>query len=297
MNQPMHEEQTRRSAAAGNAIAPNPAVETLGLIAGNRNLPLVLAREARRLGVKRLVAVAFEGETEPALAQLVDEIVWVKVGQLNRMIAAFTERGVRQCVMAGQIAPRNLYEVRPDLRALGVLLRLREKNAHSIFGAVAEELRKDGVELVEATPWLQRFMPPAGFHLGPKLSAQQREDIAFGLRIAREIARLDIGQTVVVKDGAVLAVEAFEGTDRCLARGGELAGPGGAVAVKLAKPDHDMRFDIPCLGPQTLETCAAARIAVLAVEAGRTLLLEQDACEALARRHNIALTFLGMEVG
>lgn len=297
MNQPMHEEQTPQC-AGGNASAPAPAVETLGLIAGNRNLPLVLAREARRLGVKRLVAVAFEGETEPALAELVDDIVWVKVGQLSRMIAAFTERGVRQCVMAGQIAPRNLYQMRPDLRALGVLLRLREKNAHSIFGAVAEELRKDGVQLVEATPWLQRFMPPAGFHLGPKLSAQQREDVAFGRRIAREIARLDIGQTVVVKDGAVLAVEAFEGTDRCLARGGELAGPeGGAVAVKLARPDHDMRFDIPCLGPQTLETCAAARIAALAVEAGRTLLLEQDACAALARRHNIALTFLGREIG
>ncbi|MCX8092068.1 MAG: UDP-2,3-diacylglucosamine diphosphatase LpxI [Verrucomicrobiae bacterium] len=289
----MHGDQTQPG-RIGAAHAPAPRVETLGLIAGNRNLPLVLAREARALGVKRLVAVAFEGETEPTLAELVDEIVWVKVGQLNRMISAFTERGVRQCVMAGQIAPRNLYEVRPDLRALGVLLRLREKNAHTIFSAVAEELRKDGVELVEATPWLRRLMPPAGFHLGPNLSAQQRDDVAFGLRIAREIARLDIGQTVVVKDGAVLAVEAFEGTDRCLARGGELAGPdGGAVAVKLAKPDHDMRFDIPCLGPQTLETCAAARIAVLAVEAGRALLLEQDACAALARRHNIALTFLG----
>lgn len=293
----MHQEPTSPHGASEPGIT-DPAVETLGLIAGNRNLPLVLAREARRLGVKRLVAVAFEGETEPALAELVDEIIWVKVGELNRMIRAFTDRGVRRCVMAGQIAPRNLYQVRPDLRALGVLLRLREKNAHTLFGAVAEELRKDGVELVEATPWLRGLMPPAGFHLGPKLSAKQREDVAFGLRIAREIARLDIGQTVVVKDGAVLAVEAFEGTDRCLARGGELAGPdGGAVAVKLAKPNHDMRFDIPCLGAQTLETCAAARIAVLAVEAGRTLLLEQDTCEALARRHNIALTFLGKDIG
>ncbi len=295
MIQPMHGEKTP-APTRDRSDAPAPAVETLGLIAGNRNLPLVLAREARRLGVKRLVAVAFEGETDPALAELVDEIVWIKVGQLGRLIRAFTRRGVRQCVMAGQIAPRNLYQVRPDLRALGVLLRLPEKNAHTIFGAVAEELRKDGVELVEATPWLQSLMPPPGFRLGPKLSAQQRRDIEFGRRIAREIARLDIGQTVVVKDGAVLAVEAFEGTDRCLARGGELAGPqGGAVAVKLAKPDHDMRFDIPCLGPQTLQTAAAARIAVLAVEAGRTLLLEQDACAALAQRHNITLTFLGRD--
>ncbi|MEK7706636.1 MAG: UDP-2,3-diacylglucosamine diphosphatase LpxI [Verrucomicrobiota bacterium] len=267
------------------------AVETLGLIAGNRALPLLLAQEARRLGVQRLVAVAFEGETDPALASLVDDIVWLKVGRLEKLISTFTDRGVRQCVMAGQIAPKNLYDVRPDLRAMGMLLRLKEKNAHTIFGAIAEELKKDGVELVEATPWLASLMPGAGFHLGPKLSAAQSEDVTFAFRIAKEVSRLEIGQTVVVKDGAVLAVEGFEGTDKCLSRGGDLAGKdGGAVAIKVAKANHDMRFDIPCLGPQTLETCAAARIAVLALEAGKTLLLEQEACARLANGHKISLT-------
>jgi hypothetical protein len=269
----------------------NPTAETLGIIAGNRSLPLLLAQEARRLGVKRLVAAAFEGETDPALAPLVDDIVWLKVGQLAKLISAFTDRAVRQCVMVGQIAPKNLYDVRPDLRAMGMLLRLKEKNAHTIFGAIADELKKDGVELIEATPWLKPLMPGADFHLGPKLSASQREDVAFGFRIAREVSRLEIGQTVVVKDGAVLAVEGFEGTDKCLARGGELAGKdGGAVAIKVAKADHDMRFDIPCLGPQTLETCGAARVAVLALEAGKSLLLEQETCARLADRHRISLT-------
>jgi DUF1009 family protein len=267
------------------------SVESLGLIAGNRSLPLVFAQQARKLGVKKLVAVAFEGETDPALASLVDEIVWLRVGQLSKMITAFTQRGIKRCVMAGQIAPKNLHDVRPDLRAMGMMLRLKEKNAQTIFGGIAEELKKDGVELVEGTPWLQALMPSNGFQLGPKLSREQRGDVEFGFRIAKEISRLEIGQTVVVKGGTVLAVEGFEGTDRCLARGGELAGKqGGAVAVKVARKDHDLRFDIPCVGPQTVEACAAAGIAVLAFESGKSLLLEQEACARLAKEHKISLT-------
>lgn len=269
-------------------------VETLGLIAGNRSLPLVLAREARAAGVRRIIAVGFEGETDPALAQLVDDIVWLRVGQLSQMLSAFTDRHVKQCVMAGQIAPRNLFDVRPDLRAMGVLLRLKERNAHTIFGAIADELRKEGVELIEATPWLQSVMPGSGFRLGPNLSAEEQQDVEFGYRIAKEVSRLEIGQTVVVKEGTVLAVEGFEGTDKCLARGGELGGKdGGAVAVKVPKPRHDMRFDIPCIGPRTLEVCAAGRIRVLAFEAGKSLLLEQEACEQLARKNKISVITIG----
>jgi len=265
-------------------------MESLGIIAGSRSLPLELAREARRTGVNRLVAVAVEGETDPALAGLVDDLIWLRVGQLSKMIAAFTDRGVKQCVMVGQVAPKNLFDFRPDLRTIGVLLRLKEKNAHTLFGAIAEELQKDGVELIEATPWLKPLMPGAGFTLGAKTSAGQHADVAFGLRIAKEVSRLDIGQTVVVKNGTVLAVEGYEGTDKCLARGGELAGKdGGAVAVKVAKENHDMRFDIPCLGPKTLETCAAAGVAVLAFEPGRALLLEQEACETLARKNKLSV--------
>lgn len=265
-------------------------VESLGIIAGNRSLPLVFAKQARAMGVKKIVAVAFDGETEPEISSLVDEVTWVKVGQLSKMISAFTDRGVKQCVMAGQIAPKNLYDLRPDLRAVAMMFRLKEKNAHTIFGAIADELKKDGVELIEATPWLKPLMPGKDFLLGPKLSKEQKADVEFGFRVAKEISKLEIGQTVVAKNGAVLAVEAFEGTDKCLARGGELAGKdGGAVAVKVAKASHDMRFDIPCIGAQTLETCAAARISVLAFEAGKSLLLELETCARIAEKNKIAL--------
>lgn len=271
-----------------------PPLDTIGIIAGNRSLPLIFARQARALGTKRLVAVAFEGETDPALAPLVDEILWLKVGQLSKMIDAFVTRGVKHCIMAGQIAPKHLYEVRPDLRALAVLLRLKEKNAQTIFGAIAEELAKEGVQLIEAVPWLKPLMPGSGFSLGSKLSEKHRPDVEFGFGIAKEISRLEIGQTVVVKNGTVLAVEAFEGTDKCLARGGELAGrEGGAVAVKLAKESHDLRFDIPCLGPSTLEVCARVGICVLAFEAGKSLLLEEETCERLANKNRICITTVG----
>src|SRR5439155_6199437 len=145
-------------------MAP-PPLDNLGIIAGNRSLPLLLARQARRMGVQRLVAIAFENETDPELASLVDKIVWVRVGQLSKLVSGLANNGVRQCVMAGQVSPRNLFDLRPDLRAIGLLLRLKEKNAHTIFGAIAEELKREGVELIEATPWLQPLMLSAGFHL------------------------------------------------------------------------------------------------------------------------------------
>ena len=266
----------------------------LGLIAGSKSLPLLFAQEARRDG-RRLVAVAFEGETSPDLAPLVDEIVWLRVGQLGKMIAALTERGVRECVMLGQIAPSNLFNLRPDLRAMGLLFRLKEKNAHTLFGAIADELQKDGVTLIDPLRWLKPWMPSGGYAVGPKLTEEQREDVRFGLRIAKEVSRLDIGQSVVVKRGTVLAVEGFEGTDACLERGGKLAGrEGGAVAVKVAKAGHDLRFDLPCVGPKTVEVCATHGLAVLAVEAGRTLLLDQPELEALAIRRKLAVTTTGL---
>lgn len=274
---------------------PLPA---LGLIAGSRSLPLSLAREARASGVGRLVAVAFEGETDPALAGLVDEIVWLRVGQLDRMIRAFADRGIRHCVMAGQIAPGNLFDLRPDFRAIKLLWRLEKKNAHTIFGAIGDELAKEGVELIEATRWLRSMMPDEGFRIGRTPSEDEQSDLTFGYGIAKEISRLEIGQTVVVKGGTVLAVEGFEGTDPCLRRGGELAGKErGAVAVKVAKRNHDLRFDIPCVGARTLEVCAASGIRVLGFEAGRTLLLEREQLDALADRLKVSLVAVGNGAG
>ena len=265
--------------------------DSLGIIAGNRSLPRVLAREARAAGVQRLVAAAFEKETDPALEELVDATEWMRVGQLSKLIEAFQKHGITECVMVGQIAPKNLFDLRPDFRAVKLLASLDEKNAHSIFGGIADELAKEGITLIEATPWLRSAMPEAGFRLGPEPDTALSEDIAYGQRIAKEISRLDIGQTVVVKEGTVLAVEGFEGTDACLSRGGELAGKsGGAVAVKVAKRNHDLRFDIPCLGERTLETCASAGIKALAFEADRTLLLDREAVEQLADQKAITVT-------
>lgn len=276
----------------GTSLAPrmNEQVTELGIIAGSRELPLLLARQARAAGVRKLVAIGFEGETDPGLSQWVDHITFLRVGQLSKMISFFRSRGINKCVMAGQVAPKNLFDVRPDLRAMMMLFRLKEKNAHTIFGAIADELAKGGIQLIEATPWLSPAMPGPGFHLGRRLKAGESETLEFGFRMASEIARLEIGQTVVVKDGVVLAVEGFEGTDQCILRAGELSGrEGGAVAVKVAKLNHDMRFDIPCIGAQTIRACMEARLAVLGVQAGRTILLERIEVEQLLAKSGLAL--------
>lgn len=265
-------------------------ITEIGIIAGNRSLPITFAREARSLGVKRLVAVAFEGETEPELASYVDEIVWLRVGQLGKLIDAFKSRGIKRCVMVGQIAPKNLFDLRPDLRAAMLLLRLKEKNAHTIFGAIADELAKEGIQLIEATPWLKSIIPGAGFHIGMKLNKDQKEDVVFGFKMAKAISKLDIGQTVVVKSGVVLAVEAFEGTDACIRRGGELAGKnGGAIAVKVSKENHDMRFDIPCVGMQTIATCVENNISALAIESEKTLILDLEPIKQFIEKKPFAL--------
>jgi UDP-2,3-diacylglucosamine hydrolase len=269
-------------------------IDSLGIIAGNRSLPLLLARQARSVGVGRLVAVGFEGETDEGLEKLVDRMHWLRVGQLGKMIAAFKRDGITQCVMAGQIAPKNLFDLRPDIRAMMLLVKLKERNAHSIFGAIADELKREGIELIDALPWLEPLMAAKGFSLGPKFSEEQQSDVEFGLRIAKEISRLEIGQLVVVKEGTVLAVEGFEGTDECLRRGGQLAGKsGGAVAVKVAKENHDMRFDIPCVGSKTVQTCAESGVAVLALEAGKTLVLEEEEVAEVARRQKVSVVVVG----
>ena len=254
------------------------AMEPLGIIAGNGEFPLVLARSARQQGVARLVAAAFEGETKSEVGKVVDEIEWVKLGKLNKLIEVFTTRGVKRVVMAGGVTPSNLFKnLRLDLRMTTVALRLKERNAETIFGAIASELAKDGVELLDPRPFLGDAVPKPGVLTRQKPSREQQADIEFGLRIAKAVSALDIGQTVVVKKGTVLAAEGFEGTDDCIRRGGALAGDsGGAVVVKVSKPNHDFRFDIPCVGTNTIESCRTGRIDVLAIEAGSSLLLDKE---------------------
>ncbi len=262
--------------------------QPLGLIAGNNAYPLILAREARAAGATRIVAAAFTGETDPALAAVVDEIEWMRVGQLGRMIAFLKSKGVREAVMAGQIHPGNLFNLRPDLKALMLLGKLRTRNAETIFGAIADELAKAGVTLLDATTHMQKYLAAPGVIAGPKLSRREEEDARFGFDIAKQVSALDIGQTVVVKHGTVLAVEAFEGTNDTIRRGGAL-GRRDAVMVKVSKPRQDFRFDVPVIGMRTLDAAAAARIRVIAVEAGRTLLLEREPMKVEARNRGITI--------
>jgi UDP-2,3-diacylglucosamine hydrolase len=267
---------------------PQPPLHALGIIAGNGVYPRLLAAGARKAGVKKIIAAAFTGETDPALEQHVDLLEWMRVGQLNRLLKFFRAQDVHHAVMAGQIAPKNLFDLRPDWKALMLLGKLKERNAESIFAAIGQELAQADVQLLPATTFLEESLAPSGLIAGSKLSRQEEDDIDLGWKIAKEIARLDIGQTIVVKNGTVLAVEALEGTNDAIKRGGGLAREG-AVIVKVAKQNQDMRFDVPVIGVETIRIAAEARVRVIAVEAGKTLLLERDAIVDLARRAKISI--------
>ena len=265
-----------------------PTPDTLGIIAGNGVYPRLLADSARKAGVKKIVAAAFSGETDPSLEQHVDLVEWMRVGQLSRLLKFFQGQKIHHAIMAGQIAPKNLFDLRPDWKALLMLARLKRRNAESIFTAIADELAKIDVQLLPATSFLEEFIAPAGVIAGPKLSRREEEDVDLGWKTAKEIARLDIGQTVIVKNGTVLAVEGFEGTNEAIKRGGALAREG-AVMIKLAKPNQDMRFDVPVIGVETIRVANEAQVRVIALEAGKTLLLERDAIVDLAERTKISI--------
>jgi DUF1009 family protein len=262
--------------------------EILGIIAGNGVYPRTLADAARKAGVKRIVAAAFTNETDPAIDKHVDTVEWLRVGQLSRLFKFFRGQNVHHAIMAGQIAPKNLFDLQPDWKALLVLAKLKQRNAESIFSAIANELAKVNVDLMPATSFLEDSIATAGLIAGAKLSRREEEDIDFGWKIAKEMARLDIGQTVIVKNGTVLAVEAFEGTNDAIRRGGALAREG-AVMIKVAKPNQDMRFDVPVIGVETIKVATESKLRVIAIEAGKTLLLEREAIVDLAARAKISI--------
>ncbi len=251
-----------------------PSFDSIALIAGNGVYPEMFITAARKAGVERLIVAGFINETKPELAESAEAMEWFRVGQLSKMIAFFKREGVKHAVMAGQIAPKNLFDLRPDLRTLIMMAKLKQRNAETLFGGIADELMKDGIELLPATTFLEDFMPGAGHVAGPNPKKRRWEDAQYGFSIAKASSKLDIGQTVVVKKGTVLAVEAFEGTNEAIKRGGAL-GKGEATMVKVSKPNQDMRFDVPVVGPDTITTAAGAGVDVIAVEAGMTLILDQ----------------------
>jgi len=261
----------------------------LGLIAGNGNFPLLLAQSYKKNPANEIVAVGFKGDTSSELQNTVDHFEWVGVGQLGRIIKIFNTRNITEALMAGQITPTRLFDkIKFDFKGLSVFTRLKDKKADTIFTAVADELKKAGIQLLDSTTFISDQLAQPGFLTRRPPNPDQSADIEFGRHIAKELGRLDIGQTIVVKGKAVLAVEALEGTNETILRGGRL-GKADVVVIKTAKPHQDMRFDVPVVGAGTIETMIQAGASCLAVEAGQTLILDRDHVIDLANRHDITI--------
>jgi UDP-2,3-diacylglucosamine hydrolase len=266
--------------------------EPLGLIAGNGRFPFLAAAGARRAG-RRVVAVAIREETAPELESEVDELHWIGLGQLGRGIEILHDAGAREAVMAGQVKHRQIFSgVVPDLKMLGVLARLAFQNTDSLIGAVADALAREGITLLPSVAFLGDQLATIGPMTRRQPDREERRDVEYGETVARAIARMDLGQTAVVKDRAAVAIEAMEGTDETIRRAGRIAGPGTTV-VKVAKPKQDMRFDVPVVGEGTLVAMREAGSRVLALDAGKTLLIDRKAFLARAEADGVAV--LGLD--
>ena len=259
----------------------------IGLVAGRGNYPRLVLDGARE-GGHELVVAAFEGETEASVASRGHPTEWLRVGQLGRLIRFFREQGVTRAIFAGQITPKRLYDLRPDLKALWILAQLKEKNAATLFGAVVKELENADIRVLPATTFVQEHLAKPGWIAGPRPPIHLSADIKFGWPLAKSVARLNIGQSLVVRKGTVMAVEGFDGTDATLKRGGQIAGKD-AIALKVTSPTQDMRFDIPVIGPRTIHSAAEGKVRAIVVEAGRTLVLEAEEVRRLAERSKITV--------
>ena len=267
---------------------------SLGIIAGKGAYPLELAESARDQGIKRIFAVAFKHETSKAINALCDEVRWMYVGQLAAFVDAFRTAGVNQAVMAGQITPSHLFSLRLDAPMRKLLASLPRRNADTIFGAIGDELRKVGVELRPASLFMESRMYPPGLLTSRAPTDEERADLDFGFQIAKVSSEHYIGQTVIVRRGTIMAVEAFEGTDAAIRRAGKLAGKG-CVVVKVAMPGHDMRWDIPVVGLTTLKSMRKAGATCLGLEAHRTILLQREAFVEMANRLGITVVVTARE--
>jgi DUF1009 family protein len=262
--------------------------EALGLVAGGGKFPILCAEEAKKKGYK-VVVVAHIGETDQALEQIADGIIWLHLGQLNKLIDFLKANGARHVIFAGTITKKRIFfDVRPDLRALGLWRRLNSRLDDHLLRAIALELEAEGIQVISSTAFLDQLFMPVGCITHKRPSLDQEEDIRFGFSIAKEIGRLDIGQCIVVKDKTILAIEAIEGTDQTILRGGKLGGPG-SVVIKVCKPHQDTRFDLPSVGLKTIQTMVEARAEVLAVEAGKALLFDMPETVEFANKNKIAV--------
>ena len=262
--------------------------EKIGIIAGGGQLPLLFAKAASQGGLE-IFAAAHEGETDNELANLVNGLQWVRLGQLGRIIKFFKQQGVDKTVMVGSITKTNIFrDIRPDLKGLGLWNKINVKQDDAILRAVAEGLAKEGIEVVASTGYLPELLFPKGVLTKKKPTNAQQDDIRFGWQMARAVGNLDIGQCVVVRNQTVLAVEAIEGTDAAIKRGGML-GKEKTVIIKLRKPNQDFRFDLPAVGITTIDSLLEAKAAVLAVEAEHALLFDRETVVQLANKSGIVV--------
>lgn len=264
----------------------------IGIIAGGGQFPLLFAHAARERGLSVVVA-AHKGESLPEIEKLADRLCWVKLGQLGKIISFFKDEGVSETVLLGTITKTRIFvDAWPDFKGLSLWNKIDARQDDSILRAVADALEKDGIRVLESTIYLDHLLFPKGELTKRKPSAAHVEDISFGWRIARAIGVLDIGQCVVVRDRTVLAVEAIEGTDATIKRGG-LLGKEKAIVVKVKKPNQDFRFDLPAIGLTTIQSMQEVGAEVLAVEAGQALLFDAEAVVREANRAGIVV--IGVE--
>ncbi len=264
-------------------------MDTIGLIAGKSDFPLLFAKAAKAKGV-RVIAVGIEGETKPEVEKLVDKFYLVKLGELSRVLEIFKAEGIKKAVMAGGITKSRIFNEALKIDGLmkSILVKALDKKDDTLLSMITATLRSSGIDLLDSTLFLEELLPEAGILTKAKPAPAQEADIRFGANIAREVAGLDIGLSIFVKDKAVIAVEDIEGTDAMIRRGGRLAGAGGVV-IKVARPKQNMRFDIPVIGPQTIRSMAEAKAGCLAIEAKKTLIIDREETIALADNNGISI--------
>ena len=263
--------------------------QKIGLISGSGKFPFLFAKAAKNKGL-HVVSIAIRNNTDPRLKCCVDDIKWFKISEFRKIFEFLNKESIQNVVMAGQIRPHTLFnkEIFRDEELRKLIVDLEDRRADSIFGAIAEKLKESGVQLLDSTIFLEEYLPQKGVLTQDEPAKDTWVEINFGFQIAKEMGRLDIGQTVVVKNKAIVAVESMEGTDATIRRAGTIAN-GGCVIIKVSKPKQDKRFDIPVAGPRTIKNLIKIKAKCLAIEAAKTLLIDREKCIKLAEKHKIAI--------
>lgn len=266
-------------------------MKNIGMIAGNGRFPFLVAQEIKKQG-NRVITVALKEEADKEIEKFSDETIWLSVGKIQKIIDAFKDRNVDTALMVGQVKHAKIYSaITMDLRALKIMTSLVNKKTDTILGAVVKEFEKDGIKFLPSHIYLKHLLVPKGLIVGKNLNSDEIKDAEFGFKMAKGIAGLDIGQTIVVKDKSVLAVESIEGTDECIKRAYSLGGEN-AIVVKVSKPNQDFRFDVPVIGTDTIDVLKNNKIRAMVIEADSTLILDKDL--VIEKAKNAGVTIVAM---